>query len=338
MLMEWYDIQYWLTIPGKKSWFPFGKGKVFKSNEFGETWRALSDHESKRGGETTLLNALAGASEFASQDEILFDSKSSTADTRQKIGYVTQDDIFYSNLTVKQTLQVIARLRLSQDIQHFKKGISGGERKRTHTAEVLLIEPLILILDEPIYGLDSNTALTVNFIALLTNEDFGERELIRQKLIDAWEFAEAKICKSKKKFVIDNSNAAERKTFVHVIKDDVADVEAEFDVLPEVGKYPKTFVINFPSMCCRTCYILFLISNFAKRLLFPRFNGSAFLCFNLLELYYNVQCIGNIVFREVYFVKGMSFRCIQIYFIKEIAVKLLFDFIYPLILSIYIYW
>ena len=42
-----------------------------------------------------------------------------------------------------------------------KKGISGGERKRTSIGYELITDPSILLLDEPTSGLDSHTSLKI---------------------------------------------------------------------------------------------------------------------------------------------------------------------------------
>jgi ATP-binding cassette subfamily G (WHITE) protein 2 len=43
----------------------------------------------------------------------------------------------------------------------YKRGVSGGERKRVSIALELVTDPVVLFLDEPTTGLDSHTALEV---------------------------------------------------------------------------------------------------------------------------------------------------------------------------------
>lgn len=140
-------------------------------------------------GKTTLLNLLAGRSDFPpSSGTLLFAGKPRVARTKRHIGYVMQDDVFFSKLTVKETLHFTASIRVPHlsrqrrdqivhsimrklrllkcqhtiiGDQQFEKGISGGERKRLNIANELLHNPSLLLADECTSGLDSSSAYTV---------------------------------------------------------------------------------------------------------------------------------------------------------------------------------
>ncbi|XP_057426553.1 putative white-brown complex homolog protein 30 isoform X2 [Lotus japonicus] len=135
-------------------------------------------------GKTTFLSALAGkARGCLMSGSILINGKPESIHCYQKIiGYVPQDDIVHGNLTVEENLRFSARCRLSADMPKpdkvlivervieslglqavrdslvgtvEKRGISGGQRKRVNVGLEMVMEPSLLILDEPTTGLDS---------------------------------------------------------------------------------------------------------------------------------------------------------------------------------------
>lgn len=137
-------------------------------------------------GKSTLLNALAGRLQgHGFTGTILANNKNPSKQIMKRTGFVTQDDILYPHLTVRETLVFCSLLRLPKSLSNkektliaesviselgltkcvntiignsFIRGISGGERKRVSIAHEMLINPSLLILDEPTSGLDSTAA------------------------------------------------------------------------------------------------------------------------------------------------------------------------------------
>lgn len=138
------------------------------------------------GGKTTLLNAIcnrtpvqAGIS-VSKSSKLYVDGVPATR-TRVRQAYVTQNNLAYAQLTVRETLQLAARLRgtSAERIEYVigllgltncadtyvgdekTPGISGGEKKRLAIACDALGDPPIFAADEPTSGLDSFAALQV---------------------------------------------------------------------------------------------------------------------------------------------------------------------------------
>lgn len=103
-------------------------------------------------------------------------------------GFVFQDDVLFNTMTVQEALMMSATLRLPESISleqktrrvdeiigilglekakdtiigtPEKKGISGGERKRTAIGMEMITDPMVIFLDEPTSGLDTFTAYSV---------------------------------------------------------------------------------------------------------------------------------------------------------------------------------
>ncbi|KAF2007920.1 ABC transporter-like protein [Amniculicola lignicola CBS 123094] len=147
-------------------------------------------------GKTSLLNSMAGrlrddvTTRYKNSGKMMFNGLAPSDEVVHSIcSFVTQDDdALLASLTVRETLRYAAGLRLpkwmkneekmkrAEDIllkmglkdcadnligNDMIKGISGGEKRRVTIAVQILTEPRVLLLDEPLSGLDAFTASSI---------------------------------------------------------------------------------------------------------------------------------------------------------------------------------
>ncbi|XP_076881899.1 ABC transporter G family member 7-like [Bidens hawaiensis] len=136
-------------------------------------------------GKTTLLNVLAGQTAASSRlhlSGLLEVNGQRMSNKSFKFAYVRQEDLFFSQLTVRETLSLAAELQLKDTYSKedkdeyinnllFKlglvscadtrvgdakvRGVSGGEKKRLSMACELIASPSVIFADEPTTGLDA---------------------------------------------------------------------------------------------------------------------------------------------------------------------------------------
>ncbi|XP_063728309.1 uncharacterized protein LOC134855668 [Symsagittifera roscoffensis] len=136
-------------------------------------------------GKTYTLDILSGRRTALVKGTVTIDGKPITRQSVKRICFVQQTDAFFENLTLLQTLNFAANLRLGKSISQRQKealvqkvlqllnlegcshiqcgdgyqyGLSGGERKRLNIACEILCNPEIILLDEPTSGLDASAA------------------------------------------------------------------------------------------------------------------------------------------------------------------------------------
>ncbi len=164
-------------------------------------------------GKTTLMKCVMGE-ETASSGSILFDgstelSKQKLEDrSRMGIGYVPQGRQIFPLLTVEENLRVGLAVRkdggrkipervyelfpVLKEMKNRRGGdLSGGQQQQLAIGRALVIEPRLLILDEPGEGIQPNIVTQIGeVIRRLIEEDGLTVLLVEQKLPFARKFAD----------------------------------------------------------------------------------------------------------------------------------------------------
>eukprot|EP01121_Diplochlamys_sp_Union-15-3_P009968 TRINITY_DN274_c0_g1_i2.p1 TRINITY_DN274_c0_g1~~TRINITY_DN274_c0_g1_i2.p1 ORF type:complete len:571 (+),score=60.37 TRINITY_DN274_c0_g1_i2:290-2002(+) len=140
-------------------------------------------------GKSTLLDILYGRAKTGRvSGQVLANGTPRNRFFKRLSSYVTQDDCLMGTQTIKETFTFYSKLKLPSEMSkelkksrveaviselglekvedsivgtQFKRGISGGEKKRVSIGTELITDPGLLFLDEPTTGLDSYNSLGV---------------------------------------------------------------------------------------------------------------------------------------------------------------------------------
>ena len=147
-------------------------------------------------GKTTLLKTLAGfyrpiSGKMVVNNRCFFDSsqKINLPVYTRKIGYLPQESTLFPNMSVKQNIlygvlkdkvavnkkfeNIVTRLQISEKLDSMPLVLSGGQQKRVALARILMMEPDLLLLDEPFSALDLPIKECLTGIVIEVSDEMG---------------------------------------------------------------------------------------------------------------------------------------------------------------------
>jgi putative ABC transport system ATP-binding protein len=148
-------------------------------------------------GKSTLLSIVAGLDtptrgtvKIAGADIFALDEDERAALRARQVGFVFQSFQLLGNLTAlenvmlplelagrrdsrKAATEMMKRVGLAARLGHYPKTLSGGEQQRVALARAFVVEPAVLLADEPTGSLDFATGETVMQLMFDLNREHG---------------------------------------------------------------------------------------------------------------------------------------------------------------------
>jgi putative ABC transport system ATP-binding protein len=148
-------------------------------------------------GKSTLLSIVAGLDtptsgtvRLAGQDLFALDEDDRAALRARQVGFVFQSFQLMGNLTAlenvmlplelagrrdarKAAQEMLGRVGLGERLGHYPKVLSGGEQQRVALARAFVVQPALLLADEPTGSLDFATGETVMQLMFDLNRELG---------------------------------------------------------------------------------------------------------------------------------------------------------------------
>lgn len=135
---------------------------------------------------------------WVDQDNVVGMKEVGLSHVRKKLGYLFQDAALFDSLTLYENLalplerltkktkdeidgvirQVLTDVGLGSDGAKYPSSLSGGMKKRAGLARALVLEPKILLADEPSSGLDRITAAEIDELLMRRKAEHGTALII----------------------------------------------------------------------------------------------------------------------------------------------------------------
>jgi phospholipid/cholesterol/gamma-HCH transport system ATP-binding protein len=135
---------------------------------------------------------------WVDQDNVVGLGERGLSHVRRKLGYLFQDAALFDSLTLYENLalplarltkkskdeiddvvrRVLTDVGLGADGAKYPSALSGGMRKRAGLARALVLEPKILLADEPSSGLDRITAAEIDELLMRCKTERGTALII----------------------------------------------------------------------------------------------------------------------------------------------------------------
>src|SRR5512145_2016818 len=148
-------------------------------------------------GKSTLLSIIAGLDtpsrgtvRLAGEDLFALDEDARAELRARKLGFVFQSFQLLGNLTAlenvmlplelaarkdarKAATEMLGRVGLAERLGHYPRVLSGGEQQRVALARAFVVQPAVLLADEPTGSLDFATGETVMELMFDLNREQG---------------------------------------------------------------------------------------------------------------------------------------------------------------------
>jgi len=156
-------------------------------------------------GKSVLIQCIVGLLNSDSGSIKVFDknvadlNRKELGDLRKKIGFLFQSGALYDSMTVKQNLEfplrrikkdlsekeieekvneVLEQVGLADALNKMPSQLSGGMRKRISLARTIVVDPMIMLYDEPTTGLDPVTSDEISSLIIEVQKKYKTSSII----------------------------------------------------------------------------------------------------------------------------------------------------------------